>query len=105
MAIQWVCGALYRELMLADSVRTAVQAGESEKSVFGRLRIWQARQAPMRQALSRLSRQAFDDAFIALAFIDRQSKGRADGDPWHTLDRLLCFLCDPSTAQPPLEKW
>jgi DNA polymerase-3 subunit delta len=104
VAIQLVCGALYRELMLADSVRMAVQAGENEQSVFGRLRIWPARQAPMRQALRRLAAQAFDDAFSALALIDRQSKGRAAGDPWQTLDQLLCFLCDPTAAQPPLER-
>jgi DNA polymerase-3 subunit delta len=98
VAIQLVCGALYRELMLADSVRTAVQSGEGETTAFGRLRIWASRQGPMRLALRRLPAQAFGESFRALALIDRQSKGRAAGDPWQTLDRLLCYLCDPDMA-------
>jgi DNA polymerase-3 subunit delta len=99
VAIQAVSGALYRELTLTDSVRSAVQSGENESSVFGKLRIWPARQAPMRQAVRRLSEFDFGESFRALALIDRQSKGRAPGDPWQTLDRLLCFLCKPGTIR------
>ena len=100
VAIQAVSGALYRELVLSDTVRSAMQSGENESSVFGKLRIWPARQGPMRQALRRLSAFDFAESFRALALIDRQSKGRAPGDPWQTLDRLLWFLCDPSADRP-----
>jgi len=99
VAIQAVSGALYHELTLTDTVRTAIQSGENESSVFGKLRIWPARQAPIRQALRRLSGFDFGESFRALALIDRQSKGRAPGDPWQTLDHLLCFLCDPHAAR------
>jgi len=95
IAIQLVSGALYRELTLADSVRAAVQSGESESSVFGKFRVWQARQAPIRQAIRRLSEFDFGESFRALSLIDLQSKGRAPGDAWQTLDRLLWHLCDP----------
>jgi DNA polymerase-3 subunit delta len=98
VAIQAVSGALYRELTLADTVRAAVHSGQNESSVFGKLRIWPARQAPMRQALRRLSEFDFGESFRTLALIDRQSKGRAPGDPWQTLDHLLWFLCDPRAA-------
>jgi DNA polymerase-3 subunit delta len=84
-------------LTLADTVRSAVQSGESENSVFGKLRVWQARQAPIQQALHRLSEYDFGESFRALALIDQQSKGRAPGDPWQTLDRLLWQLCEPGT--------
>jgi DNA polymerase-3 subunit delta len=100
VAIQAVCGALYRELSATDTVRSAIQSGENESSVFGKLHIWPARQAPIRQALRRLSEFDFGDSFRALALIDRQSKGRAPGDPWQTLDRLLWFLCDPGAVRP-----
>jgi DNA polymerase-3 subunit delta len=99
VAIQAVSGALYRELSLTDSVRSAIQSGENESSVFGKLRIWPARQAPIRQALRRLSEFDFGESFRALALIDRQSKGRAPGDPWQTLDRLLWFLCEPGAVR------
>lgn len=98
--IQAITGALYRELMLVDGVRAAVGAGESESEAFGRLRVWPARQAPMRQALRRLSARQFGDSFRALCLIDRQSKGRAEGDAWQTLDRMLWFLCDPRAVRP-----
>ena len=98
VAIQAVSGALYRELTLTDTVRSAVQSGQNESSVFGKLRVWQARQGPIRQALRRLSEFDFGESFRTLALIDRQSKGRAVGDPWQTLDRLLWFLCDPDTG-------
>lgn len=98
VAIQAVCGALYKELTLADTVRAAVSAGESESAVFGKLRVWQARQGPMRQLLRRLKDPGLGESFRTLALIDRQSKGRAGGDPWQTLDRLLVHLCEPGAA-------
>lgn len=100
VAIQLVCGALYRELTLTHAIRAAVLGGENEQAAFKRQRIWPARQGPMRAALRRLDGVAFDDAFRALALIDRQSKGRAAGDAWQTLDRLLCDLCGASSAVP-----
>jgi len=96
VAIQPVSGALHRELTQADAVRAAVQSGENLASVFGRLRIWQSRQAPIGQAVRRLSEFDFAESFRALTLIDLQSKGRAQGDPWQTLDRLLWKLCDPA---------
>lgn len=98
VAIQAVTGAVYHALTLADSARSAISAGEGEAAVFGRLRIWQDRQAAMRQALRRLSARQFGDSFRALGLIDRQSKGRADGDAWQTLDRLLWSLCEPAAS-------
>lgn len=98
--IQAVTGAMYRELSLAAAARSAITAGESEAAVFGRLRVWPARQAQMRRALGRLSAFQFDEVFRSLGLIDRQSKGRAPGDAWQALDRLLWFLCDPSAVDP-----
>ncbi len=97
--IQVVTGAIYRELGIADKARSAIASGDSESTVFGRLHIWPARQAPMRRALSRLSAYHFGEAFRALGLIDRQSKGRAAGDAWQTLDRLLWYLSDPAAVR------
>jgi DNA polymerase-3 subunit delta len=98
--IQAVTGAMYRELTVADTARAAIAAGESEATAFSRLRVWQARQGPMRKALRRLSAFQFGEVFRTLGLIDRQSKGRAAGDAWHALDRLLWFLCDPEAVKP-----
>lgn len=101
VAIQLVYAALYRELTLADTVREAVQSGQSEGGAFKKLRVWPARQGPMRQVCRRLSARDFGRAFRTLSLIDRQSKGRAGGDAWQTLDRLLWFLCMPERASLP----
>lgn len=101
VAIQLVYAALYRELTLADKVRAAVDSGEQQGSVFKKLHIWPARQGPVRAACGRLGAGEFGDAFRVLSLIDRQSKGRASGDAWQTLDRLLWFLCSPSSASLP----
>ena len=101
IAIQLVYAALYRELTLADTVRAAVAAGEAEAGAYRKLRVWPARQGPMRQAIRRLSATQFSAAFRTLSLVDRQSKGRAAGDAWQTLDRLLWFLCDPRAVSLP----
>jgi DNA polymerase III delta subunit len=54
----------------------------------------------MRKALRRLSAFHFGEVFRTLGLIDRQSKGRAAGDAWQALDRLLWFLCDPEAVKP-----
>jgi len=93
--IQLVTGSLYRELMLTDTARSALRSGENESVVFRKLQIWPARQGPMKQAMRRLSDEDMGESFRTLSLIDRQSKGRAAGDPWQTLDRLLWSLCEP----------
>ena len=96
--IQPVVGALYRELSLAGTVGAAIRSGENESSVFRKFNVWPARQGPMKAAIRRLSEYNLDDSFRSLALIDRQSKGRAAGDPWQTLDRLMWHLCEPGAV-------
>ncbi len=103
IAIQPVYAALYRELNIADAVRAAVAAGDNEAGAFRSQRVWPARQGAMRQLLRRLSAENFDDVYRGLSLIDRQSKGRARGDAWQTLDRLLCFICNPEANIKPVK--
>lgn len=95
VAIQPVAAALYRELALADALREATDSGHGERAFFTRMAVWDARQGPMRAASRRLSARDMGRAFRGLSLIDLQGKGRAAGDPWQTLDRLLLFLCNP----------
>jgi DNA polymerase-3 subunit delta len=93
IAIQLITGALYREFTLLEAFRAGRVAGQSEQHMFRRLNIWQAKQGSMRAAASRLSRKRLNDVFQTLSMIDRQSKGMASGDEWHSLDRLVCAVC------------
>jgi DNA polymerase-3 subunit delta len=96
VAIQAVTGALCYQIGQLDAMRAAVRAGENEARAFSRLRVFPMAQPRFRQALSRLSDGQIGDSFRALALMDRQSKGRAAGDPWQTLDRMLLALCAES---------
>jgi len=90
--IPMLLGALLRELKVLEGYRLAVRGGEQESTVFRRLNIWQNRQQTVRTAARRLNTLKLFSAFKLLSLIDRQSKGRAAGDPWQSIDALLLQL-------------
>lgn len=85
-------GALLRELKVVEAYRLAVRGGENESMVFRRLNVWQNRQHTIRTAARRLDTLKLYAAFKMLSLVDRQSKGRAKGDPWQSIDTLLLQL-------------
>jgi DNA polymerase-3 subunit delta len=85
-------GALLRELKTTEAFRLAMRGGEQESVAFRRLNIWYNRQNTIRAAARRLDTRKLFAAFKSLALMDRQSKGRAAGDPWQSLDALLLQL-------------
>lgn len=90
--IPLLLGALLRELKTTEAFRLAIRAGESEAMVFRRLNVWFNRQNIIRTAARRLDTRKLFKAFKQLSLIDRQSKGRAAGNPWQSLDTLLLLL-------------
>jgi DNA polymerase-3 subunit delta len=91
--LQLITGALYRDLRILEAFKLAVQTGENEDLAFRKLNIWRSRQNPMRAAARRVNTRKLLDAYSHMSLIDKQSKGRAGGDPWHGLDHLVCALC------------
>jgi len=85
-------GALLKELRTTEAFSLAMRGGEQENMVFRRLNVWYSRQNTIRQAARRLDRNMLNGAFKLLALIDRQSKGRAGGDPWQSIEKLLINL-------------
>ena len=90
--IPLLLGALLKELKTTEAFRLAMRGGEQETMVFRRLNVWYNRQNTVRTAARRLDTRKLFGAFKTLALIDRQSKGRAAGDPWQSLDTLLLQL-------------
>ncbi len=88
-----VSGALIRALRTVEAYRLAMRDGQPERTVFRQLNVWQSRQPALRDAARRLNGKRLADAWSRLAEIDRQGKGRAFGDPWHSLDHLVTRLC------------
>jgi DNA polymerase-3 subunit delta len=87
-----VVGALIRELKTTEAFRLAMRGGENESVVFRRLNVWSNKQNIIRSAARRLNTRRLFGAFRQLALIDKQSKGRAGGDAWQSLDALLMQL-------------
>jgi len=85
-------GALIRELKTTEAFRLAMRGGEQETMAFRHLNVWHNRQNTMRSAARRLNTRRLFEAFKLLSLIDRQSKGRAAGDPWQSIDTLMLFL-------------
>ena len=90
--IPLLLGALLRELKTTETFRLAMRAGEQETMVFRRLNVWYNRQDIVRAAARRLNTRKLYEAFKLLSLMDRQSKGRAAGDAWQSLDSLLIQL-------------
>ena len=58
--------------------------------------IWESRQAPFKRALQRHAEPRRWERFVAEASrIDRIAKGRAEGDAWVALERLLLAVAEP----------
>lgn len=74
----------------------AVQdAGGNVGQAMTQARIWDSKQPLFRRALSRGSAAHFEQLLSDCARIDRISKGRADGDAWRELERLIVGIAAP----------
>lgn len=74
----------------------AVQdAGGNVAQAMTQARIWDSKQPLFRRALGRGSSAHFERLLSDCARIDRISKGRADGDAWRELERLIVGIAAP----------
>lgn len=60
---------------------------------------WQSKQAQMIRMLDVANQQHFEALIKQLALVDKMSKGRAIGDAWVALERVLCQWADPKMLQ------
>lgn len=90
----WVAGEVRRIAAYA-----AVEAsGGNAAAAMRAERVWESRQALYRRALSRHSAPHWERFVAMCGQVDRIAKGRADGDPWQVLERLLVALAEPRAA-------
>lgn len=75
----------------------AIQAAGGNLAVELRTaRVWEARAVLYRRALQRHPASRWQQFAIALGGVERIAKGRADGDAWRALERLLLAVARPS---------
>ena len=94
-AVAGLMPMLVRELLRTAALARAQARGGNLASEMKSQGIWESRQAPFKRALLRHSNPARWDRFVAEASrIDRIAKGRADGDAWVALERLLLAIAE-----------
>ncbi|HEY0335541.1 MAG TPA: DNA polymerase III subunit delta [Stenotrophomonas sp.] len=87
-------------ILIKELLRTAALARVQARggNLAGEMKaqgIWESRQAPFKRALQRHAEPRRWDRFVAEASkVDRIAKGRADGDAWVALERLLLAVAE-----------
>lgn len=88
-------GMVVMELQRAAALARVAARGGNLAAEFKAQRVWDSKQAVYRRALQRHD-QARWERFIAEAGrIDRIAKGRAGGDAWQVLERLVLAIAEP----------
>ena len=84
-----------RELLAATGLARVQAKGGNVSAEMKSRGIWEARQAPYKRALTRHPEPKRWERFVAEAgLVDRIAKGRADGDAWVALERLLVAVSE-----------
>ncbi len=99
-AVAGLMPMVVRELLRTAALARAQARGANLASEMKSQGIWEARQAPFKRALQRHPNPARWDRFVAEASrIDRIAKGRAGGDAWVSLERLLLAIAEAKAVR------
>ena len=86
---------LIKELLRTASLAKVQANGGNLAAEMKAQGVWESRQAPFKRALQRHPEPLRWERFVAEAgLVDRMAKGRADGDAWIGLERLLVAVAD-----------
>jgi DNA polymerase-3 subunit delta len=87
-----VLWALLNDLRGLSSVAWRAQRDRSLDAIFRDEKIWARRQATIRAALPRFTRDEIESLLVSAATVDRISKGALPGDPWVALESLVARM-------------
>lgn len=94
-AVVALLGMVVRELQIAEKLAQIQAGGGNLNAEFKAQRIWESKQALYLRALKRHAAPRWQ-RFLAMAGqVDRIAKGRASGDAWLALERLLVAVAEP----------
>ena len=89
-----------RELLAGAGLARVQARGGNLAAEMKSRGIWESRQAPYKRALQRHPESKRWERFVAEAgLVDRIAKGRADGDAWLALERLLVAVAEPRAVR------
>ncbi|RMH91165.1 DNA polymerase III subunit delta [Lysobacter pythonis] len=94
-AVPALLGMVVRELQTSERLAQVQARGGNLNAEFKAQRIWDAKQALYLRALKRHEAARWPVFLAEVGRIDRIAKGRAQGDPWLALERLLVAVAEP----------
>ena len=94
-AVPALMGPIVQALLQLAALSAEAARGGDLRSAMAAQRIWDSKQAQYRRALERHDAARWEQFAIEAGRIDRMSKGRADGDPWVAMERLLAIVAQP----------
>ncbi len=93
-AVPALLGMVVMELQRAAALARVHARGGNLAGEFKAQRIWDSKQALYRRALQRHPAQRWDAFVVEAGRVDRIAKGRAPGDAWQVLERLLLAVAE-----------
>src|SRR3546814_4242624 len=92
-----------KELLTVATLARVQARGGNMAAEFRAQRVWDSKQATYRRALQRHAASHWERFVAEAGRIDRIAKGRAPGDAWQVLERLLLVVAD-AKARPLVER-
>lgn len=93
-AVPALMGMVTMELQRAAALAQTKARGGNLAAEFRAQRVWDSKQAAYTRALSRHDAAQWERFVAEAGRVDRISKGRAPGDAWRQLERLLLAVAD-----------
>ncbi|MCY7355741.1 MAG: DNA polymerase III subunit delta [Lysobacter sp.] len=93
-AVPALLGMVVMELQRAAALARVSARGGNLAGEFKAQRIWDSKQALYRRALQRHPAPRWDEFVVEAGRVDRIAKGRAPGDAWQVLERLLLAVAE-----------
>lgn len=94
-AVPALMGMVVMELQRAAALAQVQARGGNLAGEFRAQRVWESKQAVYRRALQRHGTARWERFLAEAGRIDRIAKGRAAGDAWQVLERLLLAVAEP----------
>lgn len=99
VAVPALLGMVAMELQRAAALAQVQARGGNLAAEFKAQRIWESKQAAYKRALARHDTARWERFVAALGRVDRSAKGRADGDAWQLLERVLLAVAGAGNAR------
>jgi DNA polymerase-3 subunit delta len=98
-AVPALMGMIVMELQRVAALARVQDRGGNLAAEFKAQRVWDSKQASYKRALQRHGVARWERFVAEAGRVDRIAKGRAPGDAWQVLERLLVAVAEPKAMR------